>query len=127
MLELARYLKRVAALLQVDEQDLENLLVVERSSRRNRRASIHVATAAISSQTRDRLAMCLYSRLFHWVVDKINMRDRATVENPDGDVRIFQLVDVPGFEKLSRNSLEQVCDEIVLLFSNRSVICIFRS
>lgn len=111
--ESRKYLQRAAKLLDTSESDLEGLLTVEKNARSTRRASIHVASAALSTETRNRLAMSLYSRLFHWIVDKINLRDRGALDVESDHVRIFQLIDVPGFEKHAKNSLEQLFINVV--------------
>ncbi|XP_031498331.1 protein OPAQUE1 isoform X2 [Nymphaea colorata] len=59
--------------------------------------------AAVAS--RDALAKTVYSRLFDWLVDKIN---KSVGQDPDSVVQIG-LLDIYGFECFKKNSFEQFC------------------
>ncbi|KAJ8767312.1 hypothetical protein K2173_017356 [Erythroxylum novogranatense] len=59
--------------------------------------------AAIAS--RDTLAKTVYSRLFDWLVDKIN---RSVGQDPTSQIQIG-LLDIYGFECFKHNSFEQFC------------------
>ena len=75
-----------------------------------------------------------YSRLFHWVLDKINSRDRSALDVLTEKLHVLQFIDVPGFEKLSLNSLEQLFINIVdevraserVCASERACVCASR-
>ncbi|CAN6465948.1 unnamed protein product [Victoria cruziana] len=59
--------------------------------------------AAVAS--RDALAKTVYSRLFDWLVDKIN---KSVGQDPDSVIQIG-LLDIYGFECFKKNSFEQFC------------------
>ncbi|KAF3775094.1 Myosin-15 [Nymphaea thermarum] len=59
--------------------------------------------AAVAS--RDALAKTVYSRLFDWLVDKIN---KSVGQDPHSVVQIG-LLDIYGFECFKKNSFEQFC------------------
>ncbi|SPR00781.1 Myosin motor domain-containing protein [Plasmodiophora brassicae] len=59
-----------------------------------------------SVDTCDTLAQHLYAKVFHWIVDKLNV-SMTTPTNSDGG-RVL-LLDVFGFEIFTRNSFEQLC------------------
>ena len=65
--------------------------------------SLKVATAV-----RDTLVKSLYSRLFTWIVSRINQAMRSKVEMPPNATTVGVL-DVYGFEVLADNSFEQLC------------------
>ncbi|KAL9226908.1 hypothetical protein vseg_002666 [Gypsophila vaccaria] len=60
-------------------------------------------SAAVSS--RDALAKTVYSRLFDWLVEKIN---KSVGQDPNSRVQIG-LLDIYGFECFKHNSFEQFC------------------
>ncbi|KAJ3673289.1 hypothetical protein LUZ60_006663 [Juncus effusus] len=55
--------------------------------------------------TRDTLAKTVYSRLFDWLVDKIN---NSIGQDPDAK-HIIGVLDIYGFESFKINSFEQLC------------------
>lgn len=56
-------------------------------------------------QSRDSLAKIVYSRLFDWLVDKIN----STIgQDPDSET-LIGVLDIYGFESFKTNSFEQFC------------------
>nr|CAB3493246.1 unnamed protein product [Digitaria exilis] len=59
-------------------------------------------SAALS---RDALAKTVYSRLFDWIVDKIN---NSIGQDPDA-TNIIGVLDIYGFESFKINSFEQLC------------------
>ncbi|KAK6937695.1 IQ motif, EF-hand binding site [Dillenia turbinata] len=59
-------------------------------------------SAAVS---RDALAKVVYSRLFDWIVDKIN---NSIGQDPDSKV-LIGVLDIYGFESFKTNSFEQFC------------------
>ncbi|KDO32174.1 hypothetical protein SPRG_03391 [Saprolegnia parasitica CBS 223.65] len=56
--------------------------------------------------TRDVMAKTIYARLFHWLVDRINV---SIGYSPPADERFIGVVDIFGFEIFATNSLEQLC------------------
>jgi myosin-5 len=56
-------------------------------------------------QSRDALAKTVYSRLFDWIVDKIN---NSIGQDPDA-ISIIGVLDIYGFESFKVNSFEQLC------------------
>eukprot|EP01018_Ginkgo_biloba_P007667 Gb_30020 [translate_table: standard] len=60
-------------------------------------------SAAVTN--RDALAKTVYSRLFDWLVDKIN---KSIGQDPDSKTQIGVL-DIYGFESFKNNSFEQFC------------------
>ena len=56
-------------------------------------------------QSRDSLAMLLYSRLMNWVVMKINTALKA----PKTELPFIGILDIYGFESFERNGFEQLC------------------
>ncbi|KAK6940586.1 Dilute domain [Dillenia turbinata] len=59
-------------------------------------------SAAVS---RDALAKVVYSRMFDWIVDKIN---NSIGQDPDSKV-LIGVLDIYGFESFKTNSFEQFC------------------
>ena len=56
-------------------------------------------------ETRDALAKALYEKVFHWVVNKINVSFGSAAEA----AHRIGLVDLFGFEFFETNSFEQIC------------------
>ncbi|KAF8042929.1 hypothetical protein BT93_A1303 [Corymbia citriodora subsp. variegata] len=98
------HLEMTAQLLKCDVRVLEDALckrlmvtpeeIIQRS--------LDPLGAAVS---RDGLAKTIYSRLFDWLVDKINI---AIGQDPDSKYHIGVL-DIYGFESFESNSFEQFC------------------
>lgn len=64
-------------------------------------------TAQAARDARDAMGKALYSRLFSWMVNKINMMLGAPASaRVSGNIGVL---DIFGFESLQINSLEQVC------------------
>ncbi|ESP01302.1 hypothetical protein LOTGIDRAFT_111741, partial [Lottia gigantea] len=103
-------LEIVAVLLQIDIVDLSDVLISSANYTRGERLVIH-RTVEQAAESRDALAKALYSRLFGWIVRQINTRLK-----PDKEFRYIKysgpslgILDMPGFENLKINSLEQLC------------------
>ncbi|GLH07217.1 Unconventional myosin IC [Gryllus bimaculatus] len=60
--------------------------------------------ASEAARTRDLLCRALYSRLFTWLVSRVN---DSTKVKPYGRRRVLGLLDVYGFEVMERNGFEQ--------------------
>ncbi|XP_052803668.1 uncharacterized protein LOC128233850 isoform X2 [Mya arenaria] len=98
-------------LLQLDEELLGEALI---SSRRKLKEGIVASykTVKQAEDGRDALAKILYERMFGWLVRVVNQSlhpDRLGT-NICGNIGIL---DIAGFEKLRKNSFEQLCINIV--------------
>ncbi|PAN45033.1 hypothetical protein PAHAL_9G088800 [Panicum hallii] len=98
------HLKTVAELLMCDEKALEDSLCqrVIVTPDGNITKPLDPDSAALS---RDALAKTVYSRLFDWIVDKIN---NSIGQDPDA-THIIGVLDIYGFESFKINSFEQLC------------------
>ncbi|CAL4927331.1 unnamed protein product [Urochloa decumbens] len=98
------HLKTVAELLMCDEKALEDSLCqrVIVTPDGNITKPLDPDSAALS---RDALAKTVYSRLFDWIVDKIN---NSIGQDPDA-INIIGVLDIYGFESFKINSFEQLC------------------
>ncbi|CAN1765907.1 XI-E [Linum perenne] len=98
------HLKMTAELLMCDLKGLEDALCkrVMITPEEVIKRSLDPHSAAIS---RDGLAKTLYSRLFDWLVDKIN---NSIGQDPDSKC-LIGVLDIYGFESFKTNSFEQFC------------------
>ncbi|KAM9974680.1 hypothetical protein ACTFIW_008142 [Dictyostelium discoideum] len=65
-------------------------------------------TVEQASQARDSLSMFLYSRLFDWLVVRINQSiDKIGTEKKDNSFLFIGILDIYGFESFESNSYEQ--------------------
>ncbi|TVU45041.1 hypothetical protein EJB05_04510, partial [Eragrostis curvula] len=98
------HLKTVGELLMCDEKALEDSLCqrVIVTPDGNITKPLDPDSAALS---RDALAKTVYSRLFDWIVDKIN---NSIGQDPDAK-NIIGVLDIYGFESFKINSFEQLC------------------
>ncbi|XP_022953483.1 myosin-6-like [Cucurbita moschata] len=98
------HLKTAAELFMCDEKALEDSLckrvIVTRDE--NITKWLDPTAAALS---RDALAKIVYSRLFDWLVDKIN---NSIGQDPDSKF-LIGVLDIYGFESFKTNSFEQFC------------------
>ncbi|XP_072981050.1 myosin-17-like [Typha angustifolia] len=98
------HLETTAELLMCDCKKLEKALItrliVTREEVINR--SLDPASALIS---RDGFAKTIYSRLFDWLVQKINM----TIGQDPNSKQLIGVLDIYGFESFKTNSFEQLC------------------
>ena len=117
-----RFFIRVARLLGVDERTLFTLLSSDHglNRKRNRNSRVKSRSTEHCEHNRDQLAMSLYSRLFDWVVERVNQKEAdamAKARRVSTQRNMLCFVDAPGFEKQTRNSLEQlfvnVADEML--------------
>nr|XP_043615028.1 myosin-11-like isoform X3 [Erigeron canadensis] len=98
------HLKMTAELLRCDSVGLEDALCkrVMITPEEIIRRSLDPLSAAVS---RDGLAKTIYSRLFDWLVEKINVsigQDRTSKN-------LIGVLDIYGFESFKHNSFEQFC------------------
>ncbi|KAJ9563359.1 hypothetical protein OSB04_008519 [Centaurea solstitialis] len=98
------HLRTAAELLMCDEKSLEESLCerVIVTPDGNITKPLDPASAALS---RDALAKTVYSRLFDWLVDKIN---NSIGQDPTAK-SIIGVLDIYGFESFKINSFEQLC------------------
>nr|XP_011462402.1 PREDICTED: myosin-8 isoform X2 [Fragaria vesca subsp. vesca] len=98
------HLKTVAELLKCDEKSLEDALCKRVMVTRDETITkwLDPDTAATN---RDALAKIVYSRLFDWLVNKIN---NSIGQDPDSK-HLIGVLDIYGFESFKTNSFEQFC------------------
>nr|XP_009777684.1 PREDICTED: myosin-7-like isoform X3 [Nicotiana sylvestris] len=98
------HLKIAAELFMCDEKSLEDSMCKRVMVTRDETItkSLDPQAAAVS---RDALAKIVYSRLFDWIVNKIN---NSIGQDPDSTFSIGVL-DIYGFESFKTNSFEQFC------------------
>jgi len=101
-------LGKVAALLQVDADELEKALTFRTMSAGGaRRRSIHMIPldVARARDSRDALAKEVYGCLFDWLVVKVN----EGIDNSRETKQTIGVLDIFGFEVFEVNSFEQLC------------------
>ncbi|CAM9398169.1 unnamed protein product [Pylaiella littoralis] len=107
-------LEWASKLLGVKPDQLENALVARFISPGGFGSSNFVAMPSsplVAASARDAVAKALYSSLFDWLVEKINltltaaMNSKASADNTN---RFIGLLDIFGFEAFGTNSLEQL-------------------
>ncbi|KAL9248001.1 hypothetical protein vseg_021368 [Gypsophila vaccaria] len=98
------HLKTVSELLMCDPQALEDALLkrVMITPEEVIKRSLDPLNATVS---RDGLAKTIYSRLFDWLVDKINV---SIGQDPNSKC-LIGVLDIYGFESFKHNSFEQFC------------------
>ncbi|GLU08795.1 hypothetical protein SLE2022_256840 [Rubroshorea leprosula] len=98
------HLKTAAELFMCDEKSLEDSLckrvIVTRDASITK--SLDPGSAALS---RDALSRTVYSRLFDWIVNKIN---NSIGQDPNSR-SLIGVLDIYGFESFKTNSFEQFC------------------
>ncbi|GMI64513.1 myosin XI A [Hibiscus trionum] len=98
------HLKTVSELFMCDEKSLEDSLVKRIIVTRGESITkaLDPDTAALS---RDALAKIVYSKLFDWLVEKINI---SIGQDPKSKF-LIGVLDIYGFESFKTNSFEQFC------------------
>lgn len=98
------HLKTAAELFMCDQKSLEDSLCKRAIVTRDETITkwIDPESAALS---RDTLAKIVYSRLFDWLVNKIN---NSIGQDPDSK-NLIGVLDIYGFESFKTNSFEQFC------------------
>ncbi|GMI77887.1 MYOSIN XI K, MYOSIN XI-17 [Hibiscus trionum] len=98
------HLNMTAELLRCDAQSLEDALI-----KRVMVTPEEVITRSLDPEnavaSRDALAKTIYSRLFDWLVDKINV----SIGQDPNSKSIIGVLDIYGFESFKCNSFEQFC------------------
>ncbi|CAN6327466.1 unnamed protein product [Urochloa humidicola] len=103
--EKARFhLDAAAELLMCDRGNLENALIKRKI---NTPEGVITTTVDPNSATvsRDGLAKQIYSRLFDWLVNRLN----ASIGQDTSSDRLIGVLDIYGFESFKTNSFEQLC------------------
>eukprot|EP00742_Colponemidia_sp_Colp-10_P012316 GILJ01013809.1.p1 GENE.GILJ01013809.1~~GILJ01013809.1.p1 ORF type:complete len:1164 (-),score=170.17 GILJ01013809.1:125-3478(-) len=104
-----RSLNLAATLLHCDAQALLHALSFRTFGRslKNTRSSIcHIPLNVEQRHVqRDALSKAIYVRLFHWLVDRINLAIKGTKSVS----RTIGVLDIFGFENFAVNGLEQLC------------------
>ncbi|THU70584.1 hypothetical protein C4D60_Mb08t26540 [Musa balbisiana] len=98
------HLNMAAELLMCDVKGLENALIkrVMVTPEEVITRTLDPASAIVS---RDGLAKTVYSRLFDWLVDKINV----SIGQDPNSKSLIGVLDIYGFESFKCNSFEQLC------------------
>ncbi|KAL5222227.1 hypothetical protein ABZP36_026940 [Zizania latifolia] len=98
------HLNTAAELLMCDCKKLENALI---NRQINTPEGVITTTVDPNSATvsRDGLAKQIYSRLFDWLVNRINA---SIGQDPSSD-KLIGVLDIYGFESFKTNSFEQLC------------------
>ncbi|KAF6139301.1 hypothetical protein GIB67_021511 [Kingdonia uniflora] len=98
------HLKTAAELLMCDEKSLEDSLTKRVIVTPDGNITKFLDPASAASN-RDALAKTVYSRLFDWIVDKIN---NSIGQDPTA-TSLIGVLDIYGFESFKVNSFEQLC------------------
>ncbi|XP_077247781.1 myosin-like protein XIF [Tasmannia lanceolata] len=98
------HLQTVAELLMCDEKGLEDSLCKRVIVTPDGNITKLLDPDAAASN-RDALAKTVYSRLFDWIVDKIN----SSIGQDPNAISIIGVLDIYGFETFKINSFEQLC------------------
>ncbi|CCH62802.1 hypothetical protein TBLA_0I01430 [Henningerozyma blattae CBS 6284] len=102
----------VAYLLEVDSPLLIKSLVerIMETSHGSQRGSVYHVPLNITQATavRDALAKAIYSNLFDWIVDRVNLSLQGNDGAANAD-KAIGILDIYGFEIFEHNSFEQLC------------------
>ncbi|OEL30190.1 Myosin-6 [Dichanthelium oligosanthes] len=98
------HLKTAAELFMCDEKGLEESLCKRVMATRGESITKNLDPRA-AALSRDALARIVYSRLFDWLVNKINS---SIGQDPDSKI-LIGVLDIYGFESFLTNSFEQFC------------------
>ncbi|EFJ10011.1 hypothetical protein SELMODRAFT_184226 [Selaginella moellendorffii] len=98
------HLETAAELLKCDPKGLQDALCFRAIVTRDEIITVALDPAA-ATVNRDTLAKTLYSRLFDWLVEKIN---KSIGQDPESET-VIGVLDIYGFETFRSNSFEQFC------------------
>lgn len=95
----------LAYLLEVEPQQVVQAITIRVLEVRRGEIVESPANPAQATATRDALAKALYSNLFDWLVERVNvsLKARGQTSNSIG------ILDIYGFEIFEKNSFEQLC------------------
>lgn len=100
----ASHLAAAADLLGVSPDDLKHSLTTRTRYTRDGKIVSPINVKA-ASDSRDSLAKTIYSRLFDWLVDKVN---KSIGQDPNA-AAVVGVLDIYGFEAFKENDFEQFC------------------
>lgn len=101
----------VGYLLQIDPGQVSAALTTRTMQTGIEGKSARISTYAVPNSlegalySRDALSKALYSRLFDWIISKVNQ----SMYINDKDALIIGILDIYGFEIFEQNSFEQLC------------------
>ncbi|XAR53459.1 Myosin ATPase [Bertholletia excelsa] len=98
------HLNTTAELLKCDAKSLEDALI-QRVMVTPEEVITRTLDPDAALGSRDALAKTIYSRLFDWIVDKINI----SIGQDPNSLSIIGVLDIYGFESFKHNSFEQFC------------------
>ncbi|KAK9275460.1 hypothetical protein L1049_022727 [Liquidambar formosana] len=98
------HLNITAELLKCDAKNLEDALI-KRVMVTPEEVITRTLDPAAAVASRDALAKTIYSRLFDWIVEKINI---SIGQDPNSKL-LIGVLDIYGFESFKHNSFEQFC------------------
>uniref|UniRef100_A0A0D9W1N6 Myosin motor domain-containing protein n=1 Tax=Leersia perrieri TaxID=77586 RepID=A0A0D9W1N6_9ORYZ len=98
------HLRTAAELFMCDEKGLEESLCKRVMATRGESITKNLDPRA-AALSRDALSRIVYSRLFDWLVNKINS---SIGQDPDSKI-LIGVLDIYGFESFKTNSFEQFC------------------
>lgn len=100
-------LEVVASLLEVDSEALNSALTIRMLQSGGRKSAYTIPLNAQQAiENRDSMAKTLYSRVFDYLVERINVRLQNETSDKD---KFIAVLDIYGFEMFQNNSLEQLC------------------
>ncbi|KAJ3091814.1 Unconventional myosin-Ie [Quaeritorhiza haematococci] len=100
-------LETVAKVLKVQAPHLEKALVMRTITTRNEKISTPLKPEE-AANARDSLAKNIYSRLFNWIVNRLNENMSHTDKGKNKSF-VISVLDIYGFEIFERNGFEQLC------------------
>ena len=100
----AEHLEAVAHILQVDSESLAKGLTTRTRQTFDGAITSPIRPAAAQS-SRDSLAKNMYSKLFEWLVGRIN----ASIGQDESSQKHIGVLDIYGFESFKHNDFEQFC------------------
>ncbi|CAI9724533.1 chitin synthase chs-1-like [Octopus vulgaris] len=106
----------VAELMGLDLTELMNVLLEKKLMAPDDIVST-IKSKKQAEEERDAFAKSLYSRLFAWIIAKMN--SSLSSSNMRGSENSISILDMSGFESLERNSFEQ----FVINFTNEKLQC----
>eukprot|EP01061_Rhynchopus_euleeides_P045431 TRINITY_DN814_c0_g2_i2.p2 TRINITY_DN814_c0_g2~~TRINITY_DN814_c0_g2_i2.p2 ORF type:complete len:1058 (+),score=541.61 TRINITY_DN814_c0_g2_i2:163-3336(+) len=96
---------RAAGLLKVDPEKFKEALLVKTRTK----IMTQMADVTEAQDMRDALSKALYSGVFDWLVEKLNVIIAPNKATMPKEVRYIGLLDIFGFENFKINSFEQFC------------------
>eukprot|EP01129_Flabellula_baltica_P014859 TRINITY_DN724_c0_g1_i1.p1 TRINITY_DN724_c0_g1~~TRINITY_DN724_c0_g1_i1.p1 ORF type:complete len:1451 (+),score=398.06 TRINITY_DN724_c0_g1_i1:96-4448(+) len=98
---------QVADLLSINADQLATALTIRTMTLRGETMIIPLNPSS-AEECRDSLAKHLYGELFEWLVRRVNVALRGTLDQMN-ETRVIGVLDIFGFEIFEKNSFEQLC------------------